>query len=107
HRAWFRSPALVAFLLAAQAVVHRLFWVTPQPDSGFQRMAPPDVLLTPVGDGVTYLHLFVPQIPDEMVLSQLVQFTVLAAVVIFWLSRRASLCDVDRHMLRMQPSGNP
>ena len=95
HRAWFRSPALVLFLIVAQAVVHRLFWATPQPDREYLNLIPPDVLLTPVGDRVTYLHLFAALIPRDMVLAQSAQFVVLAAIVFLWLSRRVQLCEVD------------
>ena len=103
HRAWFRSPVLVTFLLATQAIVHRLFWVTPQYDSELRRV-PPHVLLTPVGDGVTYLHLFAAQIPNDMVLTQFVQFVVLAAIVLLWLSRRAHLCDVEERTIVAEPA---
>jgi hypothetical protein len=107
HLTWFKSPALVTLLLVAQAIVHRVFWVIPPHDSDFQRLAPPDVLLTPVGSGVTYLHLFAAQIPSDMVLAESVQFVALAAIVLFWLSRRAYLCDVDEQAMVAEPVNSP
>ncbi len=95
HRAWFRSPSLVVFLLAAQAVVHRVFWATPQPVDDYLLHAPPAVLLTPIGDGVSYMHLFAALIPPDMVVAQVAEFIAVGAVVFFWLSRRAQLCGTE------------
>jgi hypothetical protein len=101
HRAWFKAPAFVMFLLVTQAVVHRLFWTTPQPDREYLTLVTPAVVLTPVGETATYLHLFAAMIPSDMVIAQFAQFVVLAAIVFVWLGRRASLCQ-DR-----QPTVGP
>jgi hypothetical protein len=92
HRAWFRSPAFVTFLLVAQFLVHRVFLLTPQPYAdGHYPTNVPSILLTPIGNDVTYLHLFSYYIPRPMVAVQFIQFVGLGGVVLFWLSRRAQL----------------
>jgi hypothetical protein len=95
HRAWFRAPVFVAFLLATQAIVHRVFWATPQPDGNYREQAPPPVLLTPIGDGVSYMDLFVSQTPPDMVVAQFAEFVALGVIVFIWLGRRAQLTGHD------------
>jgi hypothetical protein len=89
HQAWFRSWGLIP-LLAAQAMVHRVMLITPQPDGEYQNRIP-DLLLTPFGLRASYLHLFPSYIPMELVFDQFLQFVLLAALVWFWLGRRAAL----------------
>lgn len=91
HPAWFRSPPLIAFLLATQLLVHRLLLTTPEPAVHLEPL--PALLLTPIGSNASYLHLFPWHVPPLMVQKQFTQFVALGAVIVFWLSRRAHLHD--------------
>jgi hypothetical protein len=90
HREWFRSRSLVAFLIAAQAIVHRVFWNTPQPQEHYRDYVP-HTILTPVGNDVSYLHLFSGYLQDRMVLQQFTQFLLVGFIVWIWIRRRAQL----------------
>jgi hypothetical protein len=89
HPQWFRSATLLAFLLATQMLVHRAFLTTPQPGAGPEQT--PTLLLTPIGDDVSYLHLFPDYVPMQMALMQFGQFVALGVIVTVWLKRRAWL----------------
>jgi hypothetical protein len=101
HPGWFKSPALIAFLLATQALVHRVFLTTPEPGVHLEPL--PAVLLTPIGSNTSYLHLFPAYIAPSMAQTQFTQFMALAVVTLFWLSRRAHLHDPDLQARRALP----
>jgi hypothetical protein len=87
HLAWF-TPGLAGMLLASQALVSRAFLTTPQPASDYREHVP-RALLTPLGDGASYLHLFPDYVAPEMVWILVAQYATLGAVILAWLSRRA------------------
>jgi hypothetical protein len=90
HMSWFRSAALVSFLVVTQAVINRVFWVVPQPDGDYRDVLP-TVLLTPLGEGASYLHLFPDYLASRAVWLQSAEYAALGAILLFWLSRRAYL----------------
>jgi hypothetical protein len=95
HMSWFRSAAFLTFLVAAQAVINRVFLLVPQPDGDYRDVLP-NIVLTPVGEGASYLHLFPDYLASRTVWLQSIEYAVLAAVTVFWLSRRVYLkSDAD------------
>lgn len=102
HRIWFRSPALVALLLAAQAFVSRAFLTTPQPAEGYLQHSP-TVPLTPMGGDATYLHLFPSYMRPDLAVIQFVEYLVLGVVIVAWLTRSARL-PVSRSEPELQPA---
>jgi hypothetical protein len=85
---WLRTPGLVAILVAAQILVNRLFLTTPQPRADY-RSDVPALLLTPLGERASYLHLFPDYVLPRMAWMQFAQFVLLGLLVLTWMSRRA------------------
>jgi hypothetical protein len=69
---------LLVLLLASQALINRVFWTIPQPADGYLGVDPA-MVLTPLGSGVSYHHLFPDYLPPEQAWRQLWQH---AAVMI-------------------------
>lgn len=92
HPHWFKG-ALLAVVVASQALVSRVFWTIPQPTEDYSTLTPA-VVLTPLGPDATYLHLFPDYPPRALAWLQLWQFAALGAVMLalmWWRTLDASL----------------
>jgi hypothetical protein len=81
HRLHAR-PVVLALILLAQFVVHRVFWTVPQADDS---PGDPEILLTVAGSGAAYLHLFPDYLDRELARLQLLQHLALGAAVLLLL----------------------
>jgi hypothetical protein len=82
------SPWLVSVLAIAQAISQRLFWLIPDYPGILQSRFP---FLTPLGSHVPYLDLYSEHGERIVEALSLAEYSLLAIVLLVWLSRRARL----------------